>query len=305
MAAADDAAYARKVCLIEALAEEYPAAGEPPDEAADQWSESDIRAWFQQVGVGSKDTATAASVHTAEGGQGSGQQPGGGREQPDVYGSNAERGEEDKEKLAKLQLSNTASAYRTQALADGIPDRPDGLFPQNCPVLAALLADGFVPFQKHLSALDAPNKLVHDSWAVGNSAARAGLDLRYFYRAGAPHGELAGAVVFGEAAKIGGAFDVGVHGGAIETALDEATAELCKAEVAPIATTVEAAFKIKKALEAGVTYRVRCRIREVKGFRVWVIGHIESTNDSQPAAVLATCEAQLIDMGKFLALQKR
>ena len=44
--------------------------------------------------------------------------------------------------------------------------------------------------------------------------------------AGEPHGTIYGAVRFGEGACIGNGFWMSAHGGSIESALDEATAEL-------------------------------------------------------------------------------
>ena len=46
-------------------------------------------------------------------------------------------GPEAPEGLQEARMAATAAAYREQALADGIPDRPRGLFPPGDPVLGA------------------------------------------------------------------------------------------------------------------------------------------------------------------------
>ena len=45
----------------------------------------------------------------------------------------------------------------------------------------------------------------------------------------------------------------------IETVLDEATAELAKMDFVPLVSTVEAAFKIKKAVPLHTSLLVQCR----------------------------------------------
>ena len=92
-------------------------------------------------------------------------------------------------------LDLTPEDYRKAAFATGIPFRPNGLFPPNDTLLTKLSTDPtYFPFMKHV-----PCERPHDfvvapgCWASGDSAAKAGLDVRHFYRFprnGCDHGEL-------------------------------------------------------------------------------------------------------------------
>jgi hypothetical protein len=132
------------------------------------------------------------------------------------------------------QKVGTAQGYRHASLANGIAARPDGLFDEDDPVLLALVADqGASPFEKHLPGADSPYEaLPQGGWITGNQACQRGVDLRLFYKGAEPGGQQYGRVVacvrFGEGASIGNGFFLTAHGGAIETVLDEATAELGK-----------------------------------------------------------------------------
>ncbi len=46
----------------------------------------------------------------------------------------------------------------------------------------------------------------------------------------------------------------------VESLLDEATAELAKMEWAPVLATIEANFKIKKAVPLHTTLRIDCKV---------------------------------------------
>merc|ERR1719350_926794 len=183
----------------------------------------------------------------------------------------------------------------------GCPDRLHGLFPPNDCMLKTLVQNGFTPFQKHVIDETKKLRLVANSWCTGDDACDCrGLDLRYFYKAEKNGGcVLAAAVRFGEKAAIAQGFNTSAHGGAIESVLDEATAELAKIHLAPIATTAEASFKIKKPVPLHTTLRVDCHIKEIKsnGLRIYVTGTI---SDGKPQPVIyAACDAQLIDMQKM------
>jgi hypothetical protein len=52
------------------------------------------------------------------------------------------------------------------------------------------------------------------------------------------------AVRFSDDAAIGKGFWTSAHGGAVETALDEVTAELAKIGIAPLAYTIDAQFSV-------------------------------------------------------------
>ncbi|KAK9819763.1 hypothetical protein WJX72_002087 [[Myrmecia] bisecta] len=168
----------------------------------------------------------------------------------------------------KNQLAATVAGYRKQVLADGIPYRPDGLFPPNDPLLKELVTVGCIPFEKHLAGAISPYELLPGGgWTCGNAAARNGFDLRLFYKqkaAGAEYGVISGAARLGDLASIGNGFWMSAHGGAVESLLDEATAELGKLEFAPMLATVEANFKIRKPVPLHTSLRIECEIKSIK-----------------------------------------
>ena len=51
----------------------------------------------------------------------------------------------------------------------------------------------------------------------------------------------------------------------MESLLDEATAELAKMEWAPVLATIEATFKIKKAVPLHTTLRIDCKVEDPPG----------------------------------------
>lgn len=183
-----------------------------------------------------------------------------------------------------------------------VPRRVHGLFPRGDELLLRLAAtQGAQPFEKHLSGVRGPYELLpKGGWATGDAAARSGVDLRLFYlerQTGETHGTVQGAVRFGGGASIGNGFWISAHGGAIETVLDEATAELAKMDFVPVVSTVEAAFKIKKAVPLHTSLLVQCSIKEQRGIRCWVEGQLCSA-DKQ--TVFATCDAQLVNLTNWL-----
>lgn len=218
------------------------------------------------------------------------------------------------------QKTGTAAGYKAASKKDGIPFRPHGLFTQDDAVLQKLDADpNCWPFEKHLPGPDSPYQLLKQGgWITGTQAAKRGIDLRLFYcepsssssavdGPGArgdngtqqqERGKLLGALRFGDGAAIGtGPFYLSAHGGAIETVLDEATAELAKVEFQPFVSTREATFSIKRPVPLNESLLVECIVTEVKGLRCWVEGHIKSADGVH---VLASCNAQLVDMRPFI-----
>lgn len=93
-------------------------------------------------------------------------------------------------------------------------------------------------------------------------------------------------------------FEVSAHGGAVESLLDEATAEVAKMAWAPTLATLEANFRIKKAVPLNTTLRISCEIARTAGVRCWVSGSI---TDVDGKLVYATCEAQLVDLAQLWA----
>lgn len=111
-----------------------------------------------------------------------------------------------------------------------------------------------------------------------------------------------GCVRFGDGAAIGSGanrFYLTAHGGAIETVLDEATAEIGKMCFAPFLSTVEATFRIKKPVPLHTTLMVQCTVTQQRGIRLWVTGTIMEAED-QGSGVLAQCDAVLVNMVPFI-----
>ena len=84
----------------------------------------------------------------------------------------------------------------------------------------------------------------------------------------------------------------------MESLLDEATAEAAKMAWAPTLATLEATFKIKKAVPLNTTLRVACGIKKTQGVRCWVGGTLTSADGN---LVYAMCEAQLVDLAQLWA----
>jgi hypothetical protein len=205
------------------------------------------------------------------------------------------------------QRAGTAAGYKLQAKKDGIPFRSEGLFPPGDALLAQLSGTaGCWPFEKHLPGAGSPYEILpYGGWITGNAAAQRGIDLRMFYQEFQPSsgnvnnsGNLVGAVRFGHGAAIGtGDFYLSAHGGAIETCLDEATAELGKCDFAPFLATKEINFQILRPVPLHTTLLVKCKITQLKGIRCYVSGSIETVDTHE---VLASCTCQLVDMVHFI-----
>ncbi|KAL1519987.1 hypothetical protein AB1Y20_023469 [Prymnesium parvum] len=187
--------------------------------------------------------------------------------------------------------------YQEQVLRDGIPAREKGLFPPNDELLRLLEIGGWKGCTKGLlhpttdgAVAFAP---VQSGWACGEGAVEHGLDLRWFIKPGLEDKTLVAAVRFGENARIGrGLKHMSVHGGAVETCLDEATAELCKSKLFPAAATATITFKISKPLQPHTTYRVHCKVdKELQKDLVYEIsGKITSVDET---VTFASCVAKM------------
>ena len=110
-------------------------------------------------------------------------------------------------------------------------------------------------------------------------------------------------VRFGERAAIGSSSTgchTSTHGGAIETAFDEATAELCKASCAALATTVSFSAQIKKPVPLHASHKLECSIESVEsgGLRINTVGTLKD----EKGVLLASCKAQLVDVTMLRAL---
>lgn len=254
-----------------------------PANAASSWSEAAVRRFFATGELPDADEAVNE------------QQPGGGRRQPPSAPA------EPPAALQKAQAQLTAKAYHAAAVAAGIPFRRHGLFPPDDPVLTKIAGERSLrPFQKHLVDGNGQLQLTQVSWPVGDDAAMRGIDLRYFIDTSRGFGvgaRLVGAVRYSKRAAIGADCFTSTHGGAIETAFDEATAELAKASVAPLATTIEFQCQIKKPVPLDTTVWIECTMDSLAsgGLRINTSGTMKDAN----GVLLATVKAQLVDVGKL------
>lgn len=132
-----------------------------------------------------------------------------------------------------------------------------------------------------------------NGWVCGENAIEHGIDLRWFIKEGFDDQTLIGAVRFNDQAQIGRGTMTSIHGGAVETCLDEATAELAKAKLFPMATTARIEFRITKPILPAVTYRVHCHVanENVKGISYDLAGEITDSKDS--SIKFATCVAKM------------
>ena len=270
----------RLTSLIEVLAEENPDVELPDEEAAEVWTEAEIRAYFRSAGMNVPQKMVLG-------------QPGGGREQ-----GRTREVPEVPQAMLQGRAFLTVALYRKTAFFHGIPLRRLGLFPNGDAVLKAVTAEGFTSFfVKHLVGADGALQLATECWPLGEGALRHGIDLRYAFRPDEKHGRLAAAVRFSEAASIGSGFMMSTHGGAIETVFDETTAELAKISVAPLATTIEFACTLKKAVPTNSSCRLDAWITELtsNGLRI----HTEATLKDERGVLLATCKAVLCDIQKL------
>ena len=195
------------------------------------------------------------------------------------------------EELAERLL--TVEAYREAAFANGIPFRPNGLFPMNDPLLTQLSSDpGCHAFQKNVLGFDEdgePTYVPADSFAHGDGGAANGVDLRCFYRPATR--TVVAAFRLGSRAAIAHHMYTTAHGGSIETVLDETTAEVVKCALTPAVATTEMKATRKKPLELFKTYRVDAELvssTDVKSFTKATM-----TDPSNPNVPVAIGEAIL------------
>jgi hypothetical protein len=266
----------------------------PPDDELPAWSESEVRAYFSSGGS-ARPEPRDLSV------------PGGARDV--AFGSERTKPENAPRVAdATRDATLTSARYRAAAFAHGVPFRANGLFPLGDRLLTELAADpNLRAFQKNVLSYHATPESpdadavvsyrVAESWAHGDGAARAGLDLRCFYRETSDQNKtgpsLTAAFRLGDGAAIGKFAFTNAHGGSIETVLDETTAELVKCFRAPNCATTELRAKILKPVALHKTYRVDCWIASATQFRLRTEGKI---TDPEDGTTYATCEATLADL---------
>ena len=191
----------------------------------------------------------------------------------------------------------TSAAYRDAAVATGIPFRPHGLFgPTDADILREMASRaGAAAFQKHLWDSEEQRwALATETWATGDqAAAQRGIDLRYFHIGRELHGLLR----YSAKATIGAELLMSAHGGAVESVLDEATAELMKVQHSPNTVTRKFTASILKPVPAFETLSVCCTYtKEMAGGVVVVIeGVIKDGN----GALLAKATAEMVDLSKM------
>ena len=190
----------------------------PPDDELPAWSESEVRAYFSSDGS-ARPEPRDLSV------------PGGARDV--AFGSDSRSNPENAPRAsdATRDAILTPARYRAAAFAHGVPFRSNGLFPLHDRLLTELAADpNLRAFQKNVLSYHETNADVSlafevaESWAHGDDACRAGLDLRCFYRetpamkqAGSPKPPtgplLTAAFRLGDGAAIGRCAFTNAHGG--------------------------------------------------------------------------------------------
>ena len=206
--------------------------------------------------------------------------------------------------------SGTAQGYREAAIATGwTAPESTSLFPTDDRLLLQYTGSpGLKKFEKHLPGETSPYEPLADGgWITGAQAiTQRGIDLRLFFDTS--QNTVVGLVRFDEAkASIGAGFGLSVHGGAIQTVLDEATAEAGKMVAFPYLATRKISHEIRKPVPSDRTLIVRTEVTQVKGLRCYVRGELVYGEDTEigydeadAGLVLAVAEAELVNMTPFI-----
>jgi len=153
------------------------------------------------------------------------------------------------------------------------PRRPDGLFDEeHDEVLLELGADpSMIPVSNMHGNL--PLLYAVENFTSGNASALGGLDLRMYVdsSSGERHsGKKGGRAVFAVRFGNGAGIDVfpgsgmGVHGGAIQAAMDEVTAQCARMWETPHCTTRKITHQISRPVWQFQTYKAVCEIESFK-----------------------------------------
>mmetsp|Transcript_7011 Transcript_7011/g.15993 ORF Transcript_7011/g.15993 Transcript_7011/m.15993 type:complete len:328 (+) Transcript_7011:103-1086(+) len=272
----------------------------PPD-ACETWTEASIRTFFRTNGTvlpDSQDHAPApASSQEEEEKNMDPLQPGGGITQNQATLNYADMPSTD-----PVWARVDTAEYQRVARLRGIPFRPNGLMPPGDDVMKACVkranqTNGF-PFQKLLVYPQSQQlDVAQVSWATGDKAAAAGLDLRYFFEPTTKR--VFGAIRFSEQACIGAESGLGAHGGAVQTALDEMMGEVGKIAWQPLCLTSEFTCRMKKPGTLNETMHIEAWIKPdtAKPESVMVTTCAEVKNAK--GEVVATAEAKQVDLAKL------
>lgn len=191
--------------------------------------------------------------------------------------------------------------FQEMLLAHGPPKAAEwSLFTADDPVLRRA-ARGRAPYAKHLLQRTPDGKFTfkptQKGWTIGRKAAESGLEYRAFFEPGSAKRKTFGAVRFSSSARADeDGFDDFVHGGAIQSLLDEATAECAMATVCVLPTTAEASFKILKKVVPDKSLLFECEVVEelIPKIKFKVVGKLlEPESD----ALLAQCTATIANIG--------
>jgi acyl-coenzyme A thioesterase PaaI-like protein len=189
--------------------------------------------------------------------------------------------------------------YQRQIIATGMPLRANSLFEDGDPYLR-LLARDYKPCTKGLPRPTKDGKgvefhLVEEGWVSGENSCAHGMDLRWFIRPGLEDKSLYAAVRFSERATFAVGLNGSVHGGAIETCIDECTAECAKTKLYPLVLTSSIEVKMKKEMKPNVTYRVQARVDKERVANQICEVVAEITDVDKPDDILASGRAVIVN----------
>ena len=198
--------------------------------------------------------------------------------------------------------------FQDLVISHGHPERASwSLFPEQDPVLMRARGNR-AAFHKHMLRKVEGGKFTFkptsNGWTIGERAAASGLEYRQFFEPGIHQQKTFGAVRFSHGARADAdGHDDFIHGGAIQTLLDEATAECAMAKVCVLPTTVEATHKILKKVVPDKTYLFECEVVDemLKGVKYKIVGKLL---DPESNATLATCHAVIANIGAIPEARK-
>jgi len=150
---------------------------------------------------------------------------------------------------------------------------------------------------------------VNENWTSGNAAAGIGLDIRMYANMASQASSCVGcqivcAVRFGNNPGIGvrpGAAS-GVHGGAIQSVMDEITAQCVRYWAAPACTTRKINHIISGRVFQFQTYRCKCEIEKIQDDGCVYVSCAKLMDPL--GKVVCTSRADMLDLPAMIAMQK-